>query len=768
MQVVRILLMLFTIGALLGCGNSAPPEGLTRSGTTTIEVSASQITLTTPDGAVEMQRQPLGFRFLDAEGRPMLSSISSETPTPLVVRPPLPTRGPGGGQIVPAGPALFAPITFVVGTLTNQQFPASFWVGNMLASSSTGVEYRLTDVLNASVEGESVLMQVATSDPTGRVAYVRVQPAEHGSLQVSVRLDPVDQSVPLICASFDGKPGEAFRGFGGRRNKLDQRGEAFLNWAEEFSQSPEAYENISGDIFGEQFQFPSGPQGAYYVQSLMLSSEGYGFLLDRDELSFWRMASDREDAWRVEVAGPELDYLVTPSGSVQKAVGQMSAINGRHRLPPRWALGPMLPETIQEFADTPVTFSAKVMESLDQIESLNLPITAFAFEGWVGTKEVGTFADIIARLRARGIKPMTYFRGFVGEQDDPLEEHSAYEEAIAGGFVARNAAGQPYLFGSPLQGRGLAALVDFTNPATVTWWKGRIKAGLAEGSEGFMQDFGEQTLIDMTFHDGSTGLEMHNRNAILYHKATREAFDEFLAENPDREPWFFTRFGYSGRKGSAHYESASWGGDNTSDWSRASGIGAMIPDMLNRGVGGAYGFVSEISGYIDFAGRVSPELLIRWANLSSLMPVHRLHGGPVNGTPMPWRFGDPAIVEQYRATMLRHIAAQPLIMRLWRQAFETGIPINRPLWLQFPGDAMAAQQDQQYMLGPDVLVAPIVIPGATSRTVYFPAGCWRHPETGETVSGPREQTIAAAVDELPYFFRCGTTPFAVPAGGFGG
>ena len=81
-------------------------------------------------------------------------------------------------------------------------------------------------------------------------------------------------------------------------------------------------------------------------------------------------------------------------------------------------------------------------------------------------------------------------------------------------------------------------------------------------------------------------------------------------------------------------------------------------------------------------------------------------------------------------------------------------------------DPEAGRQDQQFMLGPNVLVAPVVSPGTDGRDVYFPRGCWQHPETKETVLGPQTKFILAAVDELPYFFSCGTQPFPVPEGGF--
>jgi alpha-D-xyloside xylohydrolase len=98
-------------------------------------------------------------------------------------------------------------------------------------------------------------------------------------------------------------------------------------------------------------------------------------------------------------------------------------------------------------------------------------------------------------------------------------------------------------------------------------------------------------------------------------------------------------------------------------------------------------------------------------------------------------------------------------MRLWQQAETTGIPPTRPLWLEFPGDPVAAAQQQEWMLGDDVLVAPVVTQGAVSRSVYFPAGCWRDPQTGVTQQGPTSATVAASLTQLPYFFRCGTSPF---------
>jgi hypothetical protein len=109
-----------------------------------------------------------------------------------------------------------------------------------------------------------------------------------------------------------------------------------------------------------------------------------------------------------------------------------------------------------------------------------------------------------------------------------------------------------------------------------------------------------------------------------------------------------------------------------------------------------------------------------------------------------------------------HRRAAPLIRRLWAEAADTGMPIARPLWLAAPGDARAAGEDQSWMLGSDVLVAPVVEQGASGREVYFPEGCWESPEDGRRFEGGTAARVDAPLGALPYFFRCGTRPFDPP------
>jgi alpha-D-xyloside xylohydrolase len=279
-----------------------------------------------------------------------------------------------------------------------------------------------------------------------------------------------------------------------------------------------------------------------------------------------------------------------------------------------------------------------------------------------------------------------------------------------------------------------------------------------------MQDFGEQVQSDMVFADGSTGAAMHNRYPVLFHRTTREIVERWSRERAERPRiHFYTRSGYTGAPA---WEEANFPGDETTDWSRSAGIASLTTNMLNRGVGGAYGFSTDIGGYFDI-GPYRPttkELLLRWAEWAALSPYFRLHGSIQAGTHMPWNY-DEETVQLYAAQSRLHLAARPLILSLWREAVRTGVPVARPLWLEFPGDARAAREDQQWMLGPDVLVAPVIVEGARTREVYFPEGCWRHPETGARYNGGQAPRIAAPLGELPYFFRCGTRPFAAVASG---
>ena len=725
-----------------------------------VDIDADQIVVDAGAARAVVQMAPYRLHVTDGAGSTVLSELENPAAPPLL-EPPTVDPEPNGGDALPET-TLYAPLTFTVGTERIDQIQAGTWVANLQTAERSGIQYSARDVVSAVEDGDGARLVVSTNDPTWRRLVVVVRPRGRDAIHVSVRPTP-DDGVSVVADSFASGPDEAFRGFGGRHNALDQRGGDFESFLNQSNVSPGRLEPAvaaAPGTGGDRYMFPNGPEGAYFVQSQFISSRPYGFLALRDELTRWRMASDRPDAWQVAASARGLDYVVAP-GNAPRAIDTLTEITGRHRLPPEWALEPMLDRAVRFPAQSPADYRAEVLRDLEDIERYDLPLGSYRIEAWEFFDRA-TLRDVIGRFRARGIRVLLYFRAFVGRDEIGTDSPARFDEAVEKGYVATNAAGEPFTFTSNFFAP--AAVIDFSDPEAVAWWKGRIREALDLGAEGFMQDFGEQVFVDMHFANGETGATMHNRLPVLFHRATREAIDEYRDEHPERgEVFFFTRAGYSGAPGSVAYESATWPGDETTDFTRSSGLASQAPDMLNRGIAGAVGFGTDIGGYFDPGhDPTTKELFLRWAEWAALTPVFRLHGSVAAGTHTPWSY-DAETVEIYKRLSRLHQAAAPLIHSLWRESTQTGMPIARPLWLAAPGDPEAARQDQEWLLGPDVLVAPIVEQGATSRDVYFPEGCWERVGDGARFPGRSSARVAAALGELPYFFRCGTTPFEPPA-----
>jgi alpha-glucosidase (family GH31 glycosyl hydrolase) len=715
------------------------------------EVRPDSATIGVSGASARIGFDPFRISFADADGTTVLRGLPGRAGGSQTI-PGVPRSQFGAPGPVP--PTLYAPLTFLVGAVDIGQFPSFQWNGNLETVTESGTEYGAVAVQRAERRHGGVRLLVTTSDPSGRKLIVDVREGpEPGTIAIAARPDE-PAGVAAIGDSFRSPDGEAFRGFGGRHNSLDQSGSEFYNWTQQ--------ENLSAPGLGgpappgvdpDTYLFPNGEHAAYYVQSSFVSPGRYGFLLDRDELSHWRLASDRPDAWQVQSASARLDYVVAP-GSSRTAIRKVTAINGRHRLPPRWALGPALDRLVEFPSQSAADYAAAVRDDLRRMRATRTEIDSYRIEGWQFLPRP-FLRKVIEKLRNRGVRPLVYFRSFVGTDEIGTDDPAAFGEAIDRGYVATQANGDPYVFNSNFNAP--AAQIDFTDPAAVRWWKRRVTDALRLGAEGFMQDFGEQVQVDMHFDDGSTGATMHNRLPILFHRATFEAVRAFERRHPHRHIYWFTRNGYSGTPGSARYEMANFPGDETTDWSRSAGLASQTPDMLNRAVGGAWGFTTDIGGFFDIPyGATGRELFLRWAEWAALSPFFRIHGSVDAGTHTPWSY-DAATLRTYKRLARLHRRAEPLIMRLWRDGRRTGIPVTRPLWLEYPRDPRAAAQDQEWLLGPDVLVAPVVEEGSTSRRVYFPRGCWQAAD-GTRYRGPAAAEVDAPLGRLPWFVHCGTDP----------
>jgi alpha-glucosidase len=743
-----------------------------------VTVSTDRVVVDTRGARAIVDRSPFRIAFQTGHGRTVLREVANR-PRPRRI-PPTDDPEPFGLERAPDH-AVYGPLTFEVGRAERAQWFGSYWAGNLLFDRHRGTMQAARRVEAVRADGAGVRLVVATTDPA-RDLVVRIRP-DRGATTLRLTATPTSaRGVIAMGDSFATGSDEAFRGFGGRHWGVDQRGHKLYGWIEQENVGgpatlgattllPGFVEQGAGrtlaslgnpDLAGNfpggpsHYLFPGGPGGAYAVQHQFVSSRPYAFLLNRDELSRWRMATDRHDAWQVQSLSPSLDYTVAV-GRPRAAMAAVSAVTGRHLLPPAWAQGPILSRVNQNTGgQTPETYRAKIEADLADIERLHPPISAYAFEGWGLLNDDAYVRRAIERLHAMGLRALLYVRAFVA--DDALRTQSPgdVDDVTSHHLVAAHPDGSPYAFQSV---GAQAYLLDFSNPAARAWFRARVDRMLGLGADGFMEDFGEQVLDGMRFHDGSTGAQMHNRYPVLYHRTGRAAVDAYERGHRGRHIWFFTRAGFSGRPGSEAYVQGNFPGDETVDWSAASGLASLTPDMLNRAVGGSFGYTTDIGGYVDLlTGPTDAELFTRWSEWSALTPYFRVHNSPTTGERMPWSF-DPQTYDRWVAMARLHQRAQPLIRRLWRAGRRTGIPPVRPLWLEFAGDRRAAQQDQEWMLGGDVLVAPVVTQGAARRDLYVPRGCWTRPDTGERVRGPGSRAVAAPLGRLPYFFRCGTKPF---------
>jgi sulfoquinovosidase len=715
-------------------------------------ITKQRVVVSSRGASAILNRDPFELRVLAHPGATALSEVTNYRPRPSILAPISDPIAPGidaqrSGQ-------LYAPLAFLVGHASIAQYDGGVWGGNLKSGVRSGVQYSARKLLSVRKLGTGALLTVSTNDPSGRMLHVAITFVGARLVHVSVVPRPAT-GVAMMSDSFTSSRGEAFHGFGGRHDAIDQHGRVLSSFVEK--------ENLPGlGAFGTPagILFPNGPPATFYPQAQFVSSRGYEFLLTQPQLAWFRLDSDRPNAWSVAASVPSLDYIVA-TGTARRAIGAMTALSGRQPEPPGWALGPMLDRLVKNGTETQSDYEAKLHDDIANIDRYHLPLTGYRIEGWGFRNDdndglvlyhprlvsFATQSQIIAQLRARHIHPLGYLRPFITPGSPPDRE----------GLTVRLARGQTATTSGTL-GQHIAEL-DFTNPRTVRFWRREVAKMLNLGFDGFLADFGEEVLDDWHFHDGETGVTMHNRNPILYMRATREAVDAYERAHPGRHIWFYYGGGYSGTPGSAAYEGGNIPGDEATNWDQASGLAALAPDMLNRAVGGAYGFTTDIGGYYDVTTPpTTKELLLRWAEWAALSPMFRLHGSGRAGTHTPWSY-DAQTVRVYRSLSRLHERAVPLILRLWRVADRTGIPPTRPLWLEFPDDPRAASQQQEWTLGDDVLVAPVVVQGAGSRTVYFPAGCWRDPETHLTEHGPGTATVGAPLARLPYFFRCGTRPF---------
>jgi alpha-glucosidase len=377
-----------------------------------------------------------------------------------------------------------------------------------------------------------------------------------------------------------------------------------------------------------------------------------------------------------------------------------------------------------------------VFDELDEPNNLGWP---FWFSSYYG--DARAFND---ELHAKGFKALGYVHPYVREQMLPYPSPSeAYQKGVAEKLLVTGADGLPHGPGfEPVRTGNL----DFTNPRTVDWWQTMLTHAVHDQAwDGWMEDFGEW--VDDTDHfaagDGTRLAEVY---PLLYHKITTQIVQ---AMNPQ-----VVSFSRSGSPGTQAFSPVLWGADQAHDWSRDQGLPSVVTAGITAGMSGYSTWGPDI-----LSDGNSKELWLRWAEFGALTPVMRDHvwSKPQFSVNL-WY--DAETIALFKKYAILHSALLPYFATYAEQAHRTGVPIMRHTVLEYPDDPRSATAEYQYLLGEDLLVAPVIEPGATTRKLYLPRGEWLNYWTGERYTGAGDATVPAPIDQIPLLVRAGSViPF---------
>ncbi|MBB6350636.1 alpha-D-xyloside xylohydrolase [Nonomuraea muscovyensis] len=530
-----------------------------------------------------------------------------------------------------------------------------------------------------------------------------------------------DGSPVAYHESFAAPPDEAFAGFGESFAPLDKRGQRPLMW--------------NFDAFGAE------SQRAYKNIPLYVSSRGYGVLVDSGAPTEFDMCQSTHSVVQIVVPDDVLDYYVIAGPTPPEVLDRYNGLTSRPELPPKWAFGTWISSGF--FVDT----QERVLARARTIREKGIPCDVLHLDCYWQTE--GHWSDLrwdpdrfpdpgamLAELDRMGFKVCLWMNPYVSHLSP------AFREAAEAGYFLRTPGGEPYVADCWHGSYPPCGIVDLTNPEAVAWFKDLLRPLLRQGVQTFKTDFAEGVPHDAVAANGMTGTDLHNVYTLLFNDAVAEVTHEVHGHS-----LVWARSSFLG--GQRH--SAQWGGDTYTSY---AAMGSTLRGGLAHGLSGVPFWSHDAGG---FTGRPTDDLYVRWTQFGALSPLLRLHG---TTSREPWEF--PAVEEHAVAALRLRYRLMPYLYSAAVEAARTGAPMMRALCVDYPGDPVAWQADLEYLLGRDLLVAPMTAPEGT-RQVYLPHGEWVDYWTGEVLTGSRYVRVAKPLEQIPIFVRHGalipvTTP----------
>ena len=570
--------------------------------------------------------------------------------------------------------------------------------------------WRRQSVLHASRHGRVLTLRGRlTGGGQGAVGYTAVlAPVTAQRIGLTVRLLGSGANATMLSGAS--VPREAVHGFGAQ-TRWNLKGHAVPVLTREQGVG-------RGDpLITEAQNALTPPQGGdeastYAVVPQYLTSRDRGLFLTDSEYSAFDLRPRR--AIRVQLWSRTLHAQILRGDSPVALIRAYTQYAGRMRPMPAWVdRGAVV--GIQGGTDV-------VRQRVAALQAAGVPLAGVWLQDWVGqrvtsfgsrllwnwtlnTARYPGWDQLVADLRRQGIRVTTYVNPMLADAEGiPGPQRNLYAEALAGGYVIRTRAGDPYLVD---QGGFTASLIDLTSPKARAWTAGVLRdMAVKFGASGWMADFAEQTPLDGRFANGASGATEHN----LFPDRWAQVQASALKGLPDVVDFHRAAFARSPR-----WARLFWMGDQTVNWSQRDGMRSALVGMLSGGMSGFALNHSDTGGYttlVDPPVQRSAELLERWAEMNAfggaMLRTHEGNRPQLNVQP----YSTPEVARDFARWARVFRALAPYRQRVERQAARDGTPIVRPLWLSDPrlGDVTSA-----FTLGSDVLVAPASRPARPGR-----------------------------------------------------
>ncbi len=526
---------------------------------------------------------------------------------------------------------------------------------------------------------------------------------------------------------------ELYYGFGEKTGRLERRGLAMTNWNYDIP----AYTPGTDPIYHSIPFFLGMKDGKFY-----------GIFFDNTYRTSFDMGKESERYYSFGAEDGILDYYFFYGPGPKKVIERFTELTGRMNLPPKWAIG-------YQQCRWSYYPESKVRDIAANFRKRGIPCDVIYLDidymdGYrCFTWNEENFPDpkkMVADLAKHGFKIVTII--------DPGIKHDTsywvYKEGLKGKHFVLNP--DSSLFLGPVW-PGICAFPDFANTQTRSWWGTLYKDLVNTGIKGFWNDMNEPSVFDVptktfpldTRHnvDGviSSHAEFHNVYGMQMARGTYEGVRRL---RPNERPFVLTRAGYAGTQ---RY-SAAWTGDNVSSWEH---LAMAIPISLNFGLSGQPFVGPDIGGFI---GTPTGEMYTRWLQYGVFLPLCRSHSVKGSVNKEPWAYGKEFEKINKKFIELRY-QLMPFLYTEFYKASISGVPIMRPLLLEFPDDKTTYRIDTQFMVGGNILVSPVLEAGSTSRWMYLPNGDWFDFWTREKFTGGKWIDAKAPLDRLPLFIRAG-------------